>query len=288
MDRCSLSREGSARSGRRASGTQSRGRSRGPGEPAYLLTGLTRCSLCGGPLTVIGSRDGTTPIKAYVCAYRHDRGSAVCTNKHRRPIDSVNDLVMGWVEANVLSEEMVLDSLKKIRARLAVRAKQVTSEMPVLQGNAAKLKAEIANIVDVLAVTPKEHAAGLIAGMGERQVELTALEARIAATNLAPDSISFEVRRMEEEAKKLIADLRQAAELEPSKARELLVRIFDGKLTATPQDTTDGPRFLIEGIASLAHMRIVEGDPGQQKPPRNVRPYVDEFRTALVELAAVA
>ena len=157
-------------------------------KPAYLLTGLTRCSLCGGPLTVIGSRDGTTPIKAYICAYRHDRGSTVCTNKHRRPIVAVNDLVMRWVEANVLSEEMLLESLKKVRARLAVRSKQVTSEMPALQGRAAKLKAEIANIVDVLAVTPKEHAAGLIAGMGERQVELSALEARIAATKLAPES----------------------------------------------------------------------------------------------------
>jgi hypothetical protein len=49
------------------------------GRPAvyYLLSGLTKCALCGGSLTAISGRDGTKPIKVYVCSYRHDRGDAV-------------------------------------------------------------------------------------------------------------------------------------------------------------------------------------------------------------------
>src|SRR5580698_7594099 len=103
--------------------------------------------------------------------------------------------------------------------------------------------------------------------MHERHEELTALDTRINATKAAPETIAFEVRRMEEEAKKLIADLRTAAAMEPSKARALVARIFDGKLTATPVETEDGPRFLIEGVASMARMLAIEGEGGQQKPP---------------------
>lgn len=73
---------------------------------------------------------------------------------------------------------------------------------------------------------------------------------------------------MEEEAKKLIADLRTAAAMEPSKARALVERIFDGKLTATPVETEDGPRFPMEGVASLAQMLAIEGEGGSAKKPR--------------------
>ena len=233
--------------------------------PSYLLTGITRCAVCGGPLTAINGREGEKPIKVYACAYRRDRGESVCSNKLRRPVHDVNNAVLRWVEANVFTEELLLDSLKKVRARLAKRVKEVVSDMPQLEGRAAKLRAEIGNIVDLMAVTPKAEAGHLLAAVHERHEELTALDTRINATKAAPETILFEVRRMEEEARKLIADLRTAAAMEP-KARALLERIFDGKLTASRVETEDGSRFLMEGTASLAHMLALEGEVGMQKP----------------------
>jgi Recombinase zinc beta ribbon domain/Recombinase len=203
--------------------------------PSYLLTGITRCAVCGGPLTAINGREGEKPIKVYACAYRRDRGESVCSNKLRRPVEDVNAAVLRWVEANVFTEELLLESLKKVRTRLAKRVKEVVSDMPQLEGRAAKLRAEIANIVDLMAVTPKAEAGHLLAAMHERHEELTALDTRINATKAAPETILFEVRRMEEEARKLIADLRTAAAMEPTKARALLERIFDGKLTGEPR-----------------------------------------------------
>ena len=62
-------------------------RKKGGRPHAYLLSGLTKCGECGGALTVTGGRDGTTPIKVYICSYRHDRGETVCTNNHRRRVE---------------------------------------------------------------------------------------------------------------------------------------------------------------------------------------------------------
>jgi site-specific DNA recombinase len=88
------------------------------GRPAtYLLSGLTKCGVCGGALTVIGGRDGTKPIKVYACAYRHDRGDAVCANSHRRPVERVNAGVVDWIKSNILSDELVLDTLKEAAVR---------------------------------------------------------------------------------------------------------------------------------------------------------------------------
>lgn len=98
-----------------------KGKKKGGRPHSYLLTGLARCASCGGPLTVLNSRDGLVPIKVYVCAYRRDRGETVCANKMRRPVERVNDAVIAWVQANILSEELVLDSLEKVRQRLVAR-----------------------------------------------------------------------------------------------------------------------------------------------------------------------
>ncbi len=77
---------------------------------------------------------------------------------------------------------------------------------------------------------------------------------------------------MEEQTKKLIADVRHAAELEYGGSRELRSRISYGKITATPLETTDGPVVLIERVASLAHVRIAEGDLGRQNARPDLRP----------------
>jgi hypothetical protein len=53
---------------------------------------------------------------------------------------------------------------------------------------------------------------------------------------------------------------------------------FDGQLTARPVETEDGPRFQIEGTASVARMLVMENRGGRTNPPENSRPRLDEFQ----------
>jgi DNA invertase Pin-like site-specific DNA recombinase len=246
---------GSSKNGRKGAAAKKAGR---PAE--YLLSGITRCAVCGGPLTVVNTRAGTAPIKAYACAYRHSRGEAVCTNAYRRPIASVNAAVVNWIQGNILSEQLLLDTLKEVRRRLAERSKQAHAELPPLEARAAKLRAEIANIVDILACTPKENAGALVAGMCERQEELNELDTRIRTARAAPGAIQLEAKRMEAEAKRRLVALREALDRNPKEARAIIAAAFEGKLTATPIETPDGPRFQIEGTASLGRMLAIESD----------------------------
>jgi len=47
---------------------------------------------------------------------------------------------------------------------------------------------------------------------------------------------------------------------EQKEARAVINAAFDGKLTATPLMTASGPRFQIEGTASLGRMLALEHD----------------------------
>src|SRR5262245_26182080 len=125
---------------RRGPRSEKRGEEKRMGRgPRYLLSGLGRCSECGGPLTVINGRDGNRPMKAYTCAYHRNRGDAVCESSLRRPIESVHEVVIDWIRENLLSEELILATLKIVRQRLAERAKNTSSNVPGLEKDAARL-----------------------------------------------------------------------------------------------------------------------------------------------------
>ncbi|MEO8797575.1 MAG: recombinase family protein, partial [Polyangiaceae bacterium] len=196
-------------------------RKKGGRPAAYLLSGITKCGVCGGALSVISGRDGMRPIKVYVCSYRHDRGDTVCTNRHRRPVDALNAGVVNWIKTNILSDELVLDSLKEVKRRMAEREKSVDKDVPRLEAQAHKLRAQIANIVDVVAETPKAKTEALIKGMSERQDELNEVETRLRAIKAAPLAIKLEIRRLEVEARARLEQLQDALERNPKEARAI-------------------------------------------------------------------
>lgn len=56
------------------------GRPTGGVESKYLLTGLMRCDVCGGPVYVKTRSHGRRRAAYYGCTSYHLRGRAVCTN----------------------------------------------------------------------------------------------------------------------------------------------------------------------------------------------------------------
>ena len=58
--------------------TSSRGKKRKGRNPAYLLTGLLRCKLCGSALTPASTRKGKREYRYYRCVTRDKHGSKAC------------------------------------------------------------------------------------------------------------------------------------------------------------------------------------------------------------------
>jgi hypothetical protein len=104
---------------------------------------------------------------------------------------------------------------------------------------------------------------------------LNAPEARIRVIKAAPEAIELELRRYEAEARSRMELLADALERRPKEARAILSAIFGGKLTATPLVDRHGPRFIVEGDASVGKMLAYECEPeggSLEIHPRNSRP----------------
>jgi ssDNA-binding Zn-finger/Zn-ribbon topoisomerase 1 len=84
-------RPGSQDTGARKYEALAKGRPVDGHESKYLLTGLSRCSSCGGTMIVRSRRHGRRRAFFYACSSLHHRGKTVCANSLEMPLQAAAD-----------------------------------------------------------------------------------------------------------------------------------------------------------------------------------------------------
>lgn len=233
--------------------------SAGP-KPRYLLSGLARCAECGGPMAASNSKQGSEVIRVYGCSYHRGRGDSVCGNTLRRPVAGIDAAVIEWIETNVLREELVIEVIREVRARLAERAKAPNTEADELRAEGRKLRAEIDRLVAAIAAGTASPTLGQ--AIEQREARLSEVNARLDVLRTAPDVISLEARRLEREARKRLDDFRGLLGRNTTEARKALEALLQGPLAFTPIELPEGgKRYRIEGRASVGSVFTTEGVP---------------------------
>ena len=92
-----------------------------------------------------------------------------------------------------------------------------------------------------------------------RVLALNATRERDDALGFAAESLEHHLDRIFRRAQATIADMRRTFDHQPEKARELIGALFDGKIIFRPKETSEGPRFELEGIAAPGRLLAVEG-----------------------------
>ena len=110
--------------------------------PVWLLSGLVRCGLCGGTMTVIGA-DGRLG-----CANRRERG--VCGNRRSILRDKLTKLVLSGLKHRLLTPALVdafaRSFVEEANARRAVQDKaQAASQQDI-----ARITRQISNLLDLM------------------------------------------------------------------------------------------------------------------------------------------
>jgi hypothetical protein len=217
--------------------------------PKYLLSGFGVCGTCGGRLQVINGRSSYDPVKVYICA--NFREKKTCTNSLRRPVEAVDAAVLGFIEREILTEEVVATVLKEVRRRLTQRASQNEPQLAELEAQARKLKTEVTRLGEAICST-NEPPMTLVRMMGEKEKSLSAVEARIASMQTSPQVLDLEVRRLEKDARKRLSELQGLTSRRPEEARKALGSLLVGPLRFTPIETPEGQRFSIEGQLGMS------------------------------------
>ncbi len=230
------------------------------GPPAkHLLSGLGRCSECGGPIGVHRRKNNTTTVKAYCCAHHRERGT--CGNSLRRPIEDVDAAVLAVLADRCLRENTIIEILREVRERLKQHGKRGESRQPELRKQVANLQSELTKLGAAL-LASDEAPATIVAMIAEREAQVRELKAQIAITEAAPGVLDLEVRRIEQEARKRLDDVRTLMAGHPGEARKALEAILHGPLTFTPVEVDGGKRYRVEGSVLVGRLLTADRSVG--------------------------
>lgn len=202
----------------------------------YLLSGLLRCSECGGKMIV------SDPY-AYVCADHKDRGT--CPSTLRVPRRGAEDAILTGIREQLLSEAAFKLFARAVRAELARVAPSPDGARRKL-AEAERVRGNILAAIRAGIITPSVRA------------ELEAAEDDVAAAQRELESIrtwapeSF-LPRARDVWNKLVADLGDVAANEVS-AREALRTLIGNNI---PVRNDNG--VLVAEITPLSQLAVVAG-----------------------------
>jgi hypothetical protein len=209
---------------------------------------------------VARTRKSYETVAAYTCSKRKNLGSYACENSLRRPVESIDAAVLGWIRDNVLTEKMVTSVLEDLRRKLANRAENVDTELPELDAQVRTIKAELDRLsTALLSVDDKPEL--VLRMISEREKRLAALNARLTSARTSPSVHEAELRALERTARERLNELRGVFARNPEEARRALETMLAGPLKFTPVDQTEGKRYYIEGCVALDNLYLSESVP---------------------------
>ena len=220
-------------------------------ESNYLLSGFARCAVCGGGLGVMGGSRTRARPHSYGCLSYHKRGTAVCGNGLKMPIDRVDDAVLRTLGGDVLRPAVILAVVDGVLAALEPR--NLAQEIAQMRSEREAVEREMGNLVKAIAAGgPLETLVVELKARETRRGELvTAITGREAV-----DVGRFNRKAIEQAVRDQLNNWRTVLTRHVADARQLLREVLAGPLRFTPVERT----YRFEGEASIG--RLVAGTAG--------------------------
>ena len=236
-------------------------------ETPYLLTGLCRCVMCKGPITMSGpgsTKSHRRSGKLYACAYHLKRGSSICCNATMAQQSALEEAVL-----NALSDVMhprVLDrALQEAMEQLQPDQARLRAERTKIEEQLTKTKAAQRRLTDAIAQGGSMEA--LLESLKREEAKQRELTAELDCLQaIGPNE--WDVACLRREAKARLGDVQGLLIRQPREAKAILKRLLDAPLSFGSVEEDGRVRFVVEGSGNL--MNLFGVSDYQQTPPSNV------------------
>lgn len=230
----------------------------------YLLTQLGQCAICGASMCVV--RNAKTNYSYYGCLRHHVQGGKGCPNRLLQRMEDVDNAVLRILAEEILTPQRACRSLElaldQLRAKLGAQPTLIEG----LRKQKGQVERELAKLLEVAKV-----------GTGMPEVlkwEITRLEGRLEEITeelthqeALQDLTAKHMERELKEAEAFMAEILEKARLPQAvrqsipKARQVLAKVFDGRVTFTPTEENSQRFYMLEGACRLGGLlKIATGN----------------------------
>jgi site-specific DNA recombinase len=247
------------------------------GDSPYLLTGFTKCSVCGGAIGSIPRSHGTGTARQrvdyYGCFTNHRRGGAICANKAHIRQDALDSAVLAALN-EALNERVIETAVEKALARLRSGQSEHLERRPVIERELSLIQAHENHLLD--AIKRGEAVELLVAALKNEEERKKALVAELASLAGAERVASLDTDAIKRDVQNRVADVKDLLIRHTPQARQMLRKLLDGKLELAPIETGGGRGYRFTGSGRrvlwwLADRSKATGEPVHRRrglPPR--------------------
>lgn len=224
----------------------------------YLLSGLGRCTVCGGPIWVLSGNGGPVGkrhrVPYYICGRHHSRGTTVCTNDHRVQVPRLDEPVLAAIEASVLSPDAVVYAIEQIMRKVAERRAAQPEKPRDIAADLKKIERKIDNLVAMAAEghegqTPR----AVLAQIKTLEQQADALRAELRQYEAPVEVETFDEAKVRRAAKAQIAQFQDVLRSNVPKARQGLRKLLhEGRLNVAPIMRGEGKSYSFHGATDVA------------------------------------
>jgi hypothetical protein len=229
------------------------GRPEGSRESPYLLTGLSKCGLCGGSIFVRRRTKGRHVRIYYGCFYHHSRGPRACPNGLTVPMDEANAVLLATLKRDVMVPDLVEEILEEALREWRAAARPLRAQREDLERRLVAIAAELRNLTDALAAgAPVSSVQDAIRTRERERQEIQAqLEHVDGLSRVGAGEDTGALRRT---LSGRLTDWQGLLERQPVQARQILRKLVPGRLEFMPGEDATGPFYTIRGQASYGRL----------------------------------
>ncbi|MEO8520558.1 MAG: recombinase family protein [Acidobacteriota bacterium] len=217
-------------------------------ESKYLLTGLSRCGICGGTMIVRSRQHGSRRAYFYACSSFHHRGKTVCANSMEMRLADADDAVLSALERKLLDPAILEAAIARAAARVALPPEDPAARRHAIAVALGQAEAALAHLTQ--AVAEGGAVATLVQAIRDQERRHQTLRAELADLDrprVVPVSLSHLKGVLQTKAEEWQGLLRKHAPI----ARQMVRKLVEGRIVFTPD--RDARRYTFRVPGTLAN-----------------------------------
>ena len=217
----------------------------------YLFSGLLKCGICGGNMTIVGG-GGLRGYTKYGCPSHRYRG--VCDNALTIRRDRLEEQLLKGLTEKFLKPDVIDYAIQSFQRELNARLKTIQDEALMAAGSISDLQskrsvfaAKAANLAEAIASMGYSPSLGVQLTQIERDIKT--IDGKLASVN-QPLDLAYSLEGVREFASAKLLDLRALVHADITAARTALAKHI-AEIVLTPKQSPEGPVYEVSGDVDL-------------------------------------
>jgi site-specific DNA recombinase len=198
----------------------------------YIFSGLLKCSVCNGSVTIVSGKSGTRQDVRYGCSMHSSRGGKVCSNNLLVARQALEDQLLAGLQDRVLHSDVVDYTLGRFEQELTKALRDRAAGFDATRRQTQTIERKIANLTRALS---DGYSPAITSELAQLERQLADAAGRLADSE--PLAVERRIRDTRKFVESRLADLRGLLSSEATTVRSEIAKHVQ-KIVLTPTGRT--------------------------------------------------